>query len=200
MRSSCGALLVGVGVGGRISIVHTSAGNDARQKRKKNMNNVIGQDSTGTWTPAAYAIDAGWDYTCIEATAAKGVSEEDADGLTDAQQSELLDFCRSRVADAAETAYDAVDMTTNELLVSSLRPNLTTADYGRIASELIAAGYYYKPGMKFYKTGLKGDIQVAITAMGMPAVQGVMGEITTTIVRIECAAGALKKALNKYVA
>ena len=84
-------------------------------------------------------------------------------------------------------------MTTNELLVSSLRPNLTTADYGRIASELIAAGYYYKPGMKFYKTALCGDIQVAITAMGMPAVQGVMGEITTTI---ECAAGALKKVLR----
>ena len=73
------------------------------------MNNVIGQDSTGTWTPTQYAIDAGWDYSCVEATAAKGVSEEDADGLTDAQQSELLDFCRSRVADAAETAYDAVE-------------------------------------------------------------------------------------------
>ena len=79
------------------------------EKELKNMNDKIGIDSTGTWNPAQYAIDAGWDYSCIEATATKGVSEADADGLTDAQQSALLDFCRSRVADAAETAYDAVE-------------------------------------------------------------------------------------------
>lgn len=75
------------------------------------MNNQIGQDSTGQWTPAQYAIDAGWDYTCIEATAAKGVSEADAEGLTAEQQSALLDFCRGRVAhkaeaDATEWVYD----------------------------------------------------------------------------------------------
>jgi hypothetical protein len=68
------------------------------------MNNQVGQDSTGQWTPAQYAIDAGWDYTCIEATAARGVSEEDADGLTAEQQAALLDFCRGRVADKAEAA------------------------------------------------------------------------------------------------
>jgi hypothetical protein len=64
------------------------------------MNNVIGIDSTGTWTPKQYAIDAGWDYSCVEATTANGVSEADAEGLTDAQQSAILDFCRGRVADA----------------------------------------------------------------------------------------------------
>jgi hypothetical protein len=76
------------------------------------MNNQVGQDSTGQWTPAQYAIDAGWDYTCIEATAARGVSEEDADGLTAEQQAALLDFCRGRVADKAEadaTEWDATE-------------------------------------------------------------------------------------------
>ena len=59
----------------------------------------LGIDHTGTWTPSQYAIDAGWDYTCVEATAKKGVSEEDADGLTDQQQSDLLAFCRTRVGE-----------------------------------------------------------------------------------------------------
>jgi hypothetical protein len=67
-------------------------------KQNKNMNDQIGIDSTGTWTPAQYAIDAGWDYTCIEATAKHGVSDVDADGLTDGQQAELLAFCRARMA------------------------------------------------------------------------------------------------------
>lgn len=58
-------------------------------------------DHTGQWTPAQYAIDAGWDYSCIEATAAKGVSSADAEGLSAEQQSDLLAFCRSRVLDAA---------------------------------------------------------------------------------------------------
>ena len=66
------------------------------------MNNEIGIDSTGTWTPAQYAIDAGWDYTCVEATAAKGISEADAEGLTAEQQMTLWDFCRSRVAEKME--------------------------------------------------------------------------------------------------
>lgn len=66
------------------------------------MNNEIGKDSTGTWTPAQYAIDAGWDYTCVEATAAKGISEADAEGLTAEQQMALWDFCRSRVAEKME--------------------------------------------------------------------------------------------------
>ena len=55
---------------------------------------TLGIDHTGTWTPAQYAIDAGWDYTCIEATAEKGVSSADAEGLTEEQQAALLDFCR----------------------------------------------------------------------------------------------------------
>ena len=66
------------------------------------MNNEIGKDSTGTWAPAQYAIDAGWDYTCVEATAAKGISEADAEGLTAEQQMALWDFCRSRVAEKME--------------------------------------------------------------------------------------------------
>ena len=75
---------------------------NASEKKRKNMNNVIGIDSTGTWTSAQYAIDAGWDYSCIEATAAKGVSEEDAEGLTAEQQSALLDYCAERVAAGRE--------------------------------------------------------------------------------------------------
>ena len=62
------------------------------------MNNQVGQDSTGQWTPAQYAIDAGWDYTCIVATADKGVSEADAEGLTIEQCAALLDFCRAYAA------------------------------------------------------------------------------------------------------
>ena len=69
------------------------------QKELKNMNDKIGIDSTETWTPAQYAIDAGWDYSCVEATAAKGVSSADAEGLTDDQQSALMDFCQGRVAE-----------------------------------------------------------------------------------------------------
>ena len=72
------------------------------QEELKNMNDKIGIDSTGTWAPAQYAIDAGWDYSCVEATAAKGVSSADAEGLTDDQQSALLDFCRGRVAEKTE--------------------------------------------------------------------------------------------------
>lgn len=64
------------------------------------MNNQIGIDSTGTWNPAQYAIDAGWDRSCIEATAAKGVSEADADGLTEARQRALLAYCQEVVAAA----------------------------------------------------------------------------------------------------
>ena len=70
------------------------------------MNDKIGIDSTGTWTPAQYAIDAGWDYSCVEATAEKGVSTEDAEGLSDDQHSALLDFCRGRVAEKTEEYGD----------------------------------------------------------------------------------------------
>ena len=71
------------------------------QKELKNMNNEIGKDSTGTWAPAQYAIDAGWDYSCIVATAEKGISETDAEGLTETQQAALLEYCQSRVAERA---------------------------------------------------------------------------------------------------
>lgn len=61
--------------------------------------NPLGIDSNGQWTPAQFTIDAGWDHTCIAATARFGVSESDADGLTDEQQSALLEFCKSRMND-----------------------------------------------------------------------------------------------------
>lgn len=64
----------------------------------KNNNNQIGIDHTGTWTAAQYAIDAGWDFTCIEATAEKGISDADAEGLTAEQQTALLEFCREKVS------------------------------------------------------------------------------------------------------
>ena len=60
--------------------------------------NTIGIDhTTGQWTPAQYAIDAGWSFECVEATAERGVSDEDSDGLTAAQQLALLEFCRERM-------------------------------------------------------------------------------------------------------
>ena len=62
------------------------------------MNNELGIDSNGTWTAEQYAIDAGWDFTCIEATAEKGVSEADAEGLSEAQQAKLLAYCKAQVA------------------------------------------------------------------------------------------------------
>lgn len=62
------------------------------------MNTNLGIDHTGEWTPVQYTIDAGWDYTCIEATAELGVSSADAAGLSLQQQTELLEYCRQRVA------------------------------------------------------------------------------------------------------
>lgn len=62
----------------------------------------LGFDHTGEWTPRQYAIDAGWDYSCIEATADKGVSEADAEGLDEIQQAALLDYCQSTVAEKNE--------------------------------------------------------------------------------------------------
>jgi hypothetical protein len=64
------------------------------------MNVKLGIDHTGTWTPAQYAIDAGWDYGCVLATAEKGVALADAEGLTEQQQKELLSFCRYRVEES----------------------------------------------------------------------------------------------------
>lgn len=54
----------------------------------------LGIDHTGVWTARQYTIDAGWDWSCIEATARLGVAEADAEGLSDAQQASLLDYCR----------------------------------------------------------------------------------------------------------
>lgn len=70
------------------------------------MNNQVGQDSTGQWNAAQHAIDSGWDYTCIVATAEKGVSETDAEGLSESQQSELLAYCGRRVAERTEAATE----------------------------------------------------------------------------------------------
>lgn len=57
----------------------------------------IGIDHTGTWTPSQYAIDAGWSYECVEATARLGIADEDAEGLAEQQKSALLDWCKGRV-------------------------------------------------------------------------------------------------------
>lgn len=59
----------------------------------------IGIDSTGTWTPRQYAIDAGWGFESIEATAQLGVADADAEGLTNDQQERLLEYCKERMRD-----------------------------------------------------------------------------------------------------
>lgn len=73
--------------------------NETTKHHKAMSSREIGIDHTGEWTPGQYAIDAGWDFTCIEATARLGVSEADAAGLTEHQVAELLDFCKNRVSD-----------------------------------------------------------------------------------------------------
>jgi hypothetical protein len=54
-------------------------------------------------TPAQYVIDAGWDFGSIEATATKGVADEDLERLaqTDCTPDELLAYCREQVAASA---------------------------------------------------------------------------------------------------
>jgi hypothetical protein len=59
---------------------------------------TLGIDSTGTWTPHQYAIDAGWSYEAIEATADSGVSDEDEECMTDEQSAALLAYCQETVA------------------------------------------------------------------------------------------------------
>ena len=59
---------------------------------------TIGIDITGQWTPHQFALDMGWDATCIQATARLGVSEADAAGLTPEQQDELLAWCRAQAS------------------------------------------------------------------------------------------------------
>lgn len=59
--------------------------------------NEMKTNNENTWSPAQYAIDSGWDFSCIEATAAKGVSDADADGLSDEQQAALLEYCQCKV-------------------------------------------------------------------------------------------------------
>lgn len=64
-------------------------------------NQSIGINHTGIWTAAQYAIDAGWDASCVEATARLGVSEADGEGLTPDQIGELLSYCQTHAwADA----------------------------------------------------------------------------------------------------
>jgi len=47
--------------------------------------------------PHQYAIDCGWDFTAIEATAKQGVSEYDAAQMTTHQRRALLRWCREQV-------------------------------------------------------------------------------------------------------
>lgn len=71
----------------------------------------IGIDHTGTWTPAQYAIDAGWTRECVEATARLGVADEDAEGLTAEQKAALLDWCKGRMAAKYTVATDGIKTT-----------------------------------------------------------------------------------------
>ena len=72
-------------------------------------NTTAGYDSAGQWTPAQYAIDAGWDYTQIEATAEHGVADADRDALSANQADALLAYCKRRIVAeriAARRAFD----------------------------------------------------------------------------------------------
>lgn len=62
------------------------------------------------WTPKQYTIDSGWDFSCIESTAERGVSEADVEVLTKEQQIALLDYCRARVAAYARPAASTPDL------------------------------------------------------------------------------------------
>lgn len=57
---------------------------------------MTGTDHTGEWTPQQYVLDAGWDFYCIIDTAVKGISEVDAEILTDEQQTELMEYCKGK--------------------------------------------------------------------------------------------------------
>lgn len=107
---------------------------------EENMNTeTLGIDHTGTWTPAQYAIDAGWDFSCIEATAIKGVSKADAEGLTEKQQSDLLEFCQSRVEESKARATDFSEYTAQIYSDASYYgSNCTQDDADRITSSLSA--------------------------------------------------------------
>lgn len=51
--------------------------------------------------PHQYAIDMGWDFTQIAATADLGVSSADAEGLTESQQENLRAWCKQQVTPLA---------------------------------------------------------------------------------------------------
>jgi hypothetical protein len=66
---------------------------------EKSMDNkTIGIDSFGNWTPQQYAIDNGWSYEAVHATALNGVSPEDRKDLTPDQQVQLLSWCLDQLA------------------------------------------------------------------------------------------------------
>jgi hypothetical protein len=56
----------------------------------------LGIDCIGKWSPQQYALDAGWNFSCVLDTAEKGVRGEDADRLTPEQQTMLVLFCQDR--------------------------------------------------------------------------------------------------------
>jgi hypothetical protein len=56
----------------------------------------LGVDCIGKWSPQQYALDAGWNFSCVMDTAEKGVRGEDAARLTPEQQTMLVLFCQDR--------------------------------------------------------------------------------------------------------
>jgi len=62
---------------------------------------------TQNFDPHEFALARGWDFNCIEASA-NGLSEADAEILTEEQQAQLLAWCQKQVAeDQSRKQHDA---------------------------------------------------------------------------------------------
>ena len=57
-------------------------------------------EMTTAFDPHQYALDHGWDFSCVEATARLGIAEEDEIELeeTPGAARELLRWCREKVS------------------------------------------------------------------------------------------------------
>ena len=75
---------------------------DIERRKLMKSYNRMGLDSQSKWSIDQYMIDAGWSRECMEATAAEGVADEDAEGLTAEQCQQLLERCVERLEEHAE--------------------------------------------------------------------------------------------------
>lgn len=92
-------------------------------------------------TPQAFALANGWDFCCIEATAAKGVSPVDVEALaeTSVTADELLTWCREQVA-AAQTNSDTLYRSDTGDSVTAEDLGISDEEYERLCKESDASG------------------------------------------------------------